>query len=349
MLGRLEMSVEDCITEYEKLMVQIFPQHIVDSVTSNMTKLGDFLGVPRFVKSGVRLISSPFMKAAGALETAARVSLTGGKWEAGELERVIKDLIEKKLPGREKGADGILLVPKNQKSGCKVFVTAVNMKSVNDKPPVILRSYENPREKSVLPGIKIWQAARATSAAPTYFAPLKVDGYQFVDGGLEANNPLGWLWNEVLTTFGAKREAACFLSLGTGVPPRQELPSAQADLSDLGKPIRIVTGLAGIATNTDIANVLFRTLINAFAPPAGVKKYWRFSVGDGLCDWVKVDGVHKWRITSPKVETKEYIAMDDPTMKAKIRSLAEAYVDSDEGKAMIQDCADALSSVNTPL
>ncbi|EFQ32119.1 patatin-like phospholipase [Colletotrichum graminicola] len=348
MLGRLEMSVEDCITEYEKLMGQIFPKHIVDSAVSNVSKLGDFLGLPGFVKSGVRLISSPFAKTAGKLETVARVMFTGGKWEARELERVIKDLIERKLPEREEGADGILLVPKSPNSGCKVFVTAVNMEKGNVQPPVLLRSYENPREKSELPEIKIWQAARATSAAPTYFEPLTVDGYKFVDGGLQANNPLGWLWNEVITTFGAERATACFLSLGTGVPPVQELPSAQTDLSDPGKPIGMIAGLAGIATNTEIVNTLFRSLINALAPAVGKKKYWRFSVGDGLCDWVKVNGVQKWRITSPKVETKEYIAMDDPTMKDKIRDLAQAYINSPEGKVMVKECANALSSVSTP-
>ncbi|KAK1978527.1 patatin-like phospholipase [Colletotrichum cereale] len=348
MLGRLEMNVEDCKAEYENLMLKIFPQHFVDSAANNMGKLAKSLGVPGFVKAGISRFSSPLMRAAGAVETTARVYLTGGKWEASELEKVIKDLIERKLPGRQEGAEGILLAPKNQASGCKVFVTAVNMEEGNVKPPVLLRSYENPREKSELPKIKIWQAARATSAAPTYFEPLKVDGYQFVDGGLQANNPLGWLWNEVLTTFGAERTTACFLSLGTGVPPSQELPSPQASPSDPVKPLGMIKGLTGITTNTEVVNVLFRSLINALAPAVGVKKYWRFSVGDGLCDLVKVDGVNKWQITSPQAETKEYIAMDDPTMTAKIESVAEAYMQTDKGNKMVQDCADALSSVGTP-
>jgi patatin-like phospholipase/acyl hydrolase len=43
-----------------------------------------------------------------------------------------------------------------------------------------------------LVNMKLWQAARATSAAPAYFKPLQVNGYTLVDGGLGANNPLGW-------------------------------------------------------------------------------------------------------------------------------------------------------------
>jgi patatin-like phospholipase/acyl hydrolase len=47
-------------------------------------------------------------------------------------------------------------------------------------------------EDSALVNMKLWQAARATSAAPAYFKPLQVNGYTLVDGGLGANNPLGW-------------------------------------------------------------------------------------------------------------------------------------------------------------
>ncbi|KAK2040791.1 patatin-like phospholipase [Colletotrichum somersetense] len=348
MLGRLDMDVEECIKAYQNLMLQIFPKNIVDSAADTASKLGDLLGVPGFVKSGVRFISSPFMKAAGALESGTRAYLTGGKWEASELEKVIKELIDKRLPERDGGADGIPLWDKDTNTGCKVFVTAVNMEEGNVRSPVLLRSYENPQEKSVLPDIKIWEAARATSAAPTYLAPLKVGEYHFVDGGLQANNPLGWLWNEVITTFGPDRQAACFLSLGTGVPPSQELPSAQGDLADPVKPLGMISGLAGIATNAENVNILFRSLINALAPPASVKKYWRFSVGDGLCDWVTVNGVQKWRIMSPKAEKAEYIAMDDPAMRDIMRKLALEYIESDEGKKMVKACAEQLSSVVAP-
>ena len=62
-------------------------------------------------------------------------------------------------------------------------------------PPVsavFLRSYTNPLDPSLIPNIKLWEAARATSAAPYYFEPIKVGKYELVDGGLGANNPLGW-------------------------------------------------------------------------------------------------------------------------------------------------------------
>ncbi|KAK2028034.1 patatin-like phospholipase [Colletotrichum zoysiae] len=347
MLGRLEMSVQECITEYERLMVHIFPQHVVDATASKVSKIGDYLGVPSIVKWGVHQISSPFMRAADILETKARAHLTRGKWQAHELERAIEALIERNLPKSPKGATEIPLVSKNENS-CKVFVTAGCMGKKSSRPPVLLRSYKNAHEKSELPEIKLWEAARATSAAPTYFKPLTVDGHQFVDGGLKSNNPLGWFWSEVITTFGAERNTACFLSLGTAIPPSQVLPSPQADVADPGKPVGMLAGLARIATNTEIVNMLFGSLFNALAPAVGADKYWRFSVGDGLCDWVKMNGVNKWRITSPEVKTKEYIAMDDPMMRAKIANLAREFIATKKGGEMVRDCAKALSSVPTP-
>lgn len=73
------------------------------------------------------------------------------------------------------------------------FVTAKRANGANNREPVLFRSYKNPREKSEFPEIKIWQAARATSAAPTYFKSITDDNNTFMDGGLQANNPVGWL------------------------------------------------------------------------------------------------------------------------------------------------------------
>jgi patatin-like phospholipase/acyl hydrolase len=72
------------------------------------------------------------------------------------------------------------------------FAMAVRSDGPNNRAPLFLRSYINPQDISALPDIKIWEAARATSAAPMYFKPMKVGDYELIDGGLGANNPLGW-------------------------------------------------------------------------------------------------------------------------------------------------------------
>lgn len=72
------------------------------------------------------------------------------------------------------------------------FVVATRRDAVNNRSPVFLRSYKHPHESHGLRNVKVWQAARATSAAPTYFSSMKLGDYELVDGGLSANNPLGW-------------------------------------------------------------------------------------------------------------------------------------------------------------
>jgi patatin-like phospholipase/acyl hydrolase len=69
---------------------------------------------------------------------------------------------------------------------------AVMADGPNNREPVFLRSYRNLEKLSLLPDCLIWQAGRATSAAPVYFNSTKVGKYELVDGGLGANNPLGW-------------------------------------------------------------------------------------------------------------------------------------------------------------
>lgn len=54
------------------------------------------------------------------------------------------------------------------------FVLAVRQDAANSKGPVYLRSYVNTQQKSLLPNVKTWEAARVASAAPTYFPPMEI-------------------------------------------------------------------------------------------------------------------------------------------------------------------------------
>lgn len=57
--------------------------------------------------------------------------------------------------------------------------------------PQCLRSYRNPKASDrMLQKCKIWEAARATSAASAFFDPIEIQGVDFVDGGLLYNNPI---------------------------------------------------------------------------------------------------------------------------------------------------------------
>lgn len=66
--------------------------------------------------------------------------------------------------------------------------------------------------------IPIWQVARATSAAPTYFAPLKIGHLEYLDGGFGAtNNPSQEIYDEVRRmNNNSEKCVKLVLSVGTG-------------------------------------------------------------------------------------------------------------------------------------
>ncbi|KAL1626757.1 hypothetical protein SLS56_006750 [Neofusicoccum ribis] len=271
MLGRLQMSVEDCIKKYNEINETLF--NIWDPIK------------------------------------AKNFALTGERYSAATLEEVIKKVVKEQLQGNENAK---LLEEEDPK--CKVFVLATNEKAPNNRQPVFLRSYKNPNNMSVLPEIDIWQAARATSAAPTYFEPITVGTYTLIDGGLQANNPLGWLWNEVLAVYGATRETSCFLSIGTGIPANEALPKP-----GLTNIFDVSSALSGIATNTEIVQLLFSTLINAYAPKATEPKYWRLNVStyikdkDNYEDPGKLDDLKA--LKKFEIKTRDYIAKESQTIQ----------------------------------
>jgi Patatin-like phospholipase len=84
---------------------------------------------------------------------------------------------------------------------------------IADGPLKLFRSYGFDRDET-----PIWQAARATSAAPAFFPPARVDipapaGW-YLDGGLRANNPTGEAIVEGKSHWDTRK---CFIvSVGTG-------------------------------------------------------------------------------------------------------------------------------------
>jgi tetratricopeptide (TPR) repeat protein len=129
-----------------------------------------------------------------------------------DLENAIKKMIKQKL-GPE-AEDHAMSAPTTTPS-CNVFVVAT-MPGVVDGPPKLFRSYScNGYEASKC---AIWKAARATTAAPTFFKAMTITdpapAMTYVDGGLGYNNP-SWLAREECDRI----SPGCMpfiISLGTG-------------------------------------------------------------------------------------------------------------------------------------
>ena len=95
--------------------------------------------------------------------------------------------------------------------------------------PYLFRSYKNlhrnedpkkrklDRNPALAHDIPIWQVARATSAAPTYFKPAVIDGLEYLDGGFGANNPCTEIYQEVRKmNNNYEKSTSIIVSVGTG-------------------------------------------------------------------------------------------------------------------------------------
>lgn len=270
MLGVLHMDVETCIREYRVIAPTIFP---TESLFSD-SKLGKFLkaarGKPRFDPQ-------PF-------ETV--------------IKRLITDHLKARSPAREHtklGFEASMIQP------CKVYVRrldiAFNLWRYENRFVCVtseklqkhfrFRSYKS--SHGVNNECLIWEACRATSAAPTFFPPMVI-GHPptaYVDGGLGYNNPIRPLMEEARCVW-PNRQFECILSIGTGVP----------EYRDVGKKILpLIETLKAISVDTEKVAREVKKEMNS-------NIYFRFNVSHGLQqvaleEWEEFDRI--------KLATEDYL------------------------------------------
>lgn len=152
---------------------------------------------------------------------------------------------------------------------CKVFVCAT---SKLDAATYRFRSYTS--QKSSL-SATICQAARATSAATTFFNPVSIEGMKFVDGALGANNPVDQVEEEAMEIWcpssgNLQPLVKCFISIGTG-----KLPAYNID----DRVDKLIGALAKMATDAEkIAEASTKRWRQHFEQG----RYFRFNVEHGL-------------------------------------------------------------------
>jgi Patatin-like phospholipase len=99
------------------------------------------------------------------------------------------------------------------------------MPANNLSTPRLFRTYSVDKYES--PDCAIWEAARATSADPTFFKRIIIGkpplNEPFVDGGLCCNNPVKQLLSEAEQIL-PHQQIACVVSIGTGYVATARLP-----------------------------------------------------------------------------------------------------------------------------
>lgn len=122
----------------------------------------------------------------------------------------------------------------------------------------------------------IWEAVRATSAAPLFFEPLTLEASRatFVDGAVRANNPVEQVTSEARRLW-PDRSIGCLVSLGTGVTLPQGFNPNKSRLHE------ILQSLADIATDANTKAREFRDTREG-RELVRSRKYFRYSVPQGM-------------------------------------------------------------------
>jgi predicted acylesterase/phospholipase RssA len=141
---------------------------------------------------------------------------------------------------------------------------------VADNSLTLLRSYENPEVFGNIPGVKIWKAARATSAPSTFFDPIEIGDYGelFADGALHRNNPIHLVYQEAKEIW--PEDDYLLVSIGTGSAPGQSINEGLKS---------VIEQLARIATETEETARLFH---RTHAVLIFLNRLFRFNVYHGL-------------------------------------------------------------------
>jgi predicted acylesterase/phospholipase RssA len=160
-----------------------------------------------------------------------------------KLEVEIKAIVLRKL-GDEKAAMAEKIV------GSKTIPTfVVATKGLNaGGPPTLFRSYECEGHNADM--CAIWEAARATSAAPTFFKPITIESplprATYVDGGLQNNNPTELARAEAQKIW-PKAKRFCIVSVGTGRLKAIQITSASGK-SGRSKGSNVLKWIPGVTT-----------------------------------------------------------------------------------------------------
>ncbi|KAJ6487319.1 hypothetical protein DFH09DRAFT_1054217 [Mycena vulgaris] len=209
---------------------------------------------------------------------------SNGRFKASKLEKAIKRIVGARSASQDP-EEGLKDARENV---CKTFVCTMN--AANMSLPVLFRTYDTTDHPAM--DCTIWQAGRATSAAPTFFKQIEIGppGMKeaFVDGGMGQNNPLAALLSEAKVIF-PDRQIACIISLGTGQPHTINIP--KPSLLQRLFPLDVVEAIKGIATDCEKEHQFFAHHFD-LVPHV----YFRFNVERGMQDiqlnqWEKLGDV----------------------------------------------------------
>lgn len=169
-------------------------------------------------------------------------------------------------------------------------VLAITKENV-DASPTLFQSYGT---NDSLRDCTIWEVARATSAATTFFKSIKCgrDGIGFIDAAFGYNNPCEILLKETGAIFPG-RNISCILSIGTGLKGPVSIANTRRSIIDALK--------AMATTSQKVAKRMDDIYQDG-------ETYFRFDVSQGLEDITLSD----WKeLSKIAAHTRNYLTDED--------------------------------------
>ncbi|KAF8535216.1 acyl transferase/acyl hydrolase/lysophospholipase [Trichophaea hybrida] len=253
----------------------------------------------------------------------------GTKYSASKLEDVMGRVVTERI--RNNSHDSGLLQYNSQQKACPVFVVSIDKQRANLPEAVTLfRSYMVSNDP--YGNVSIVEAARATSAAPTYFKPKRIStpagAKYFVDGGLGHNNPILHLIKEAEEAY-PFAEIGCVISIGTGAQQGLQLAaegtmrtnmSGVPILGNIAAKIDAAVVAAAIATSSEHIHLFAE---DKFHTTGNSEKYYRFNVRE---------------------ETN--IALFEHKKMGAMRQATERYLQQDSIVEYTNNCVSRLQNLN---
>jgi predicted acylesterase/phospholipase RssA len=179
-----------------------------------------------------------------------------------------------------------------------------------------LRSYDTTKPKLLFEECKIWEACRATSAATTFFDPIKIGKYgqEFADSGAIYNNPIQLVEREASAIWPDRMESAVMVSIGTGSAPGGAFK---------GNLKEIIDAMKDIVTETEKTDNDF---LRAHKAMVDQNRLYRFNVFHGLAD----------------------VGLEESKEKEKIANTTQTYLERGDIHRMMNSCIEQLCQQGSP-
>ncbi|TVY45746.1 Kinesin light chain [Lachnellula occidentalis] len=234
--------------------------------------------------------------------------LQDGIFKASNLEKATKDVVEGTL-GNGRANERMFEEESGEFKPCKTFVCAMPPVHVSDKPR-LFRTWKADRN----PGLDayIWEAGRATSAAPPFFKRIKIGPpgleEEFVDGAIGCNNPVLSLVEETRREFDPNRQVGCIVSIGTGKCAESLwIQKAKYAQRILPASIDLIEAFVKLATSSERAASIMES---RYQNCPGI--YHRLNVDRGL----ETVSLEEWeRLPEVKTHTMSYLEGGDISRK----------------------------------